>query len=347
MTGSREWHLVRRPTGWPTDDDVALVEVDVPGPGPGELLVRNTAMSVEPYMRGRMSEAVSYTEPYALGAPMLGHAVGTVIASGEPAIPVGRSVVHQAGWREYALVPAAAAEPVDTDAFPAATYLGALGITGMTAYVGLSHVAACKPGETVFVSAAAGAVGATAGQIAKAMGCRVIGSAGAEAKVRFLTEELGYDAAFNYRDVPVRASLAVALTEVGADGLDVYFDNVGGEQLEAAIRVMRPFGRIALCGAISTYNATEPVPGPRNLLLMIWRRLRMTGFLVSDHADQHAAFTGDMSRWLRAGAVRSVETAVHGGVEAAWPAFLAMLRGDNVGKMIVHFGSSAVGDVDH
>nr|WP_322761015.1 NADP-dependent oxidoreductase [Frankia sp. Cr2] len=352
VTGSREWHLVRRPAGWPTDDDVALVEVDIPDPGAGELLVRNTVMSVEPYMRGRMSEVASYVEPYALGAPMQGHAVGEVVASDVSAIPVGRHVVHQAGWREYALVAAADAEPVDaepvdTTGFPDSAYLGALGITGMTAYVGLRHVAACKPGETVFVSAAAGAVGATVGQIAKVMGCRVIGSAGSAEKVRFLTGDLGFDAAFSYRDQSVRASLSEALAQLDTDGLDVYFDNVGGEQLEAAIRVMRPFGRIALCGAISTYNATEPVPGPRNLLLMIWRRLRMAGFLVGDHADQRAAFTDDMSRWLREGAVRSVETVVHGGIEAAWPTFLAMLRGDNVGKMIVCLDQSSGSDSDH
>lgn len=349
MTRSRQWHLVRRPAGWPTDADVELVEVDLPDPGPGELLVRNVVMSVEPYMRGRMNAHVSYAAPYDLDAPMRGHAVGEVVASGSPVgpaagTPVGGFVLHESGWREYALVRAQDVRAVSggevTGGFPLSAHLGVLGLTGMTAYVGMLHVAACRPGETVFVSAAAGAVGAAAGQIAKAMGCRVIGSAGSPAKVRYLTGELGFDAAFGYRDVPVRTSLAAALDRIGRDGVDVYFDNVGGEQLEAAIRVMRPFGRIALCGAISVYNAAEPVPGPRNLLLAIWRRLRLEGFLLDDHADRRPAFERDMSRWLASGAVRNVETPVDGGIEAAWPAFLAMLRGENVGKTVVRLGPS-------
>ncbi|GAA2454451.1 NADP-dependent oxidoreductase [Actinomadura vinacea] len=353
MRTGREWHLVRRPVGSPGDGDVRLVEVEVPDPGPGELLVRNTVMSVEPYMRGRMSDRPSYAEPYALDAPMGGLAVGEVVASGVEGIPVGGRVRHELGWREYALVPAEAAEPVGDD-LPASAHLGVLGLTGMTAHVGLLKVGRCRPGDTVLVSAAAGAVGAAVGQIAKAMGCTVIGSAGSADKVRFLTEELGFDAAFSHRDTPVREALAAALDRagVGVDrgftggegarggGVDVYFDNVGGEQLEAAIRVMRTSGRIVLCGAISVYNATEPVPGPRNLLLMIWRRLRMEGFLVTDHEEERAAFERDMARWLRDGAVRNVETAVPGGIEAAWPAFLAMLRGGNVGKTVVRLAGT-------
>ncbi|MGF7239257.1 MAG: NADP-dependent oxidoreductase [Frankia sp.] len=351
MTRGREWHLVRRPDGWPVDRDVALVEVDVPDPGPGELLVRNAVMSVEPYMRGRMSAAASYAEPWALGAPMSGHAVGEVVASGDDRIAAGAFVVHERGWREYALVRAADVRVVDgavggtadgvvgatTDgeAFPLSTHLGVLGLTGMTAYVGLLDVAGCRPGETVFVSAGAGAVGATAGQIAKARGCRVIGSAGSPEKVRFMTGELGFDAAFDYHDGPVRRSLSGALDAVGRDGIDVFFDNVGGEQLEAGIRAMRTFGRIALCGAISVYNSAEPVPGPRNMLTVILRRLRLEGFLLGDHAGRRPDFERDMSCWLRDGSVRNVETAVDGGIEAAWPAFLAMLRGRNVGKMVV------------
>lgn len=331
----REWHLRRRPEGLPADGDVALVEVEVGEPGPGEVLVRNVVMSVEPYMRGRMSDARSYSEPYALDAPMTGHAVGEVMASGAEDVPVGTWVRHERGWRELALLPAREAESVDvTDVEPSA-HLGVLGLTGMTAYVGLLRIAALQPGDTVFVSAAAGAVGSTAGQIAKSKGCTVIGSAGSATKVDRLTGELGFDAAFDHHDGPARELLAAALDRAGVEALDVYFDNVGGEQLEAAIRRMREGGRLALCGAISTYNATEPVPGPRNLLLMIWRRLRMEGFLVGHHEDLRPDFDRDMRGWLATGAVRPWETRVRGGIDRAWPAFLDMLSGGTAGKAVV------------
>jgi NADPH-dependent curcumin reductase CurA len=330
-----EWHLVRRPEGVPVDADVALVEVEVGDPGPGEIVVRNTVMSVEPYMRGRMSDAPSYAEPYALNAPMTGHAVGEVVAAGSGGPAVGTWVRHERGWRELALLPAKEAETVDVAGVDASVHLGVLGLTGMTAYVGLLRVAALREGETVFVSAAAGAVGSTVGQIAKAKGCTVIGSAGSAAKVAQLTGELGFDAAFDHHDGPARDLLAAALEGAGVSGLDVYFDNVGGEQLEAAIRRMRDGGRLALCGAISTYNATEPVPGPRNLLLMIWRRLRMEGFLVGDHEDLRPDFERDMREWLRTAAVRGLETRVTGGIAQAWPAFLDMLGGGTVGKAVV------------
>jgi hypothetical protein len=208
-----------------------------------------------------------------------------------------------------------------------------MGLTGLTAYVGLVDIARCSPGDTVFVSAAAGAVGSTAAQVAKAMGCTVIGSAGSAAKVAFLLDELGLDAAFSHRDGSVRSGLSAALARIGADGLDVYFDNVGGEHLEAAIRRMRDFGRIALCGAISTYG--NRVPGPGNLLLAIWRRLRLEGFIATDHVARRPAFERTMARWLREGRVRSVETVRTGGIAAAFPAMLGMLRGQDVGKTVV------------
>lgn len=335
LVRSREWHLVRRPQGRPEPSDVALVAVEVADPGPGELLVRNAVMSVEPYMRGRMSPSPSYSEPYALDAPMTGHAVGEVVASGTPEVPVGSKVLHERGWRELALVPAAEARVLPHLDVAPSSWLGVLGLTGYTAYVGLLDVAQAKPGDAVFVSAAAGAVGATAAQIAMAMGCTVIGSAGSDAKIRYLLDDLGLDAAFSHREPSVRTALEQALRRAGTDGLDVYFDNVGGEQLECALRHMRLGGRVALCGAISTYDASEPVPGPRNLLLMIWRRLRMEGFLVGDHETGRPAFERVMAGWLAEGRVRSVET-VHGsGIEQAWDAFTAMLEGGNVGKMIV------------
>lgn len=337
---SREWRLARHTDHRPTDADVELVEVEVPKPGDGELLVRNLVMSVEPYMRGRMSARSSYTDGYRLGEPMSGHAVGQVLASTVPGVPAGALVLHELGWRELALVPAARARVLPDLGVSASSWLGVLGLTGLTAYVGLLDVAACGPTDTVFVSAAAGSVGLTVAQIARALGCVVIGSAGGASKVRFLEDDLGLAAAFSYRDGAIRRSLADALARAGADGLDVYFDNVGGEQLECALRHMRTGGRIALCGAISTYDAAAPPPGPRNLLLMIWRRLRMEGFLVGDHEARRADFERDMAGWLATGQIRNIETVCQPGIEHAFEALLAMLDGANIGKMIVPLGDA-------
>ena len=332
---TREWRLVRRPVDRPTEADVELVDVALTAPGPREVLVRNLAMSVEPYMWGRMSGEADYAAPYDLGAAMTGHAVATVVESNAPDLEPGLLVVHEAGWREAAVLPASAVQVLPETDVPASAWLGALGLTGFTAYVGLLDVAACRPGDTVFVSAAAGAVGSTAAQIAKAMGCTVIGSAGSAEKVAFLTGELGLDAAFDYH-AGVRNGLSAALERVGQTGLDVYFDNVSGEHLEAAIRRMRDFGRIVLCGAISTYG--NRVPGPGNLLLAIWRRLRLEGFIASDHEARRPAFERVMQQWVRDGRVRSVETVRAGGIDAAFDAFVGMLRGQDIGKTVVALG---------
>jgi len=333
MTTSREWHLVRRPVGTPSPDDVELVEVHVQSPARGEVVVSNVAMSVEPYMWGRMTGA-GPTTPYELGAPMAGHAVGTIVESAHPELTEGTLVLHEAGWRECAVLPADRVRVLDQPDLPSTVWLAALGTTGFTAYVGLLHVAACRPGDTVFVSAAAGAVGSTVAQIAKAMGCTVVGSAGSAAKVAFLLESLGIDAAFDYHDSSLRTSLADALERAGVDGIDVYFDNVGGEHLEAAIRRMRDFGRIALCGAISTYG-DRPAAGPRNLLTAIWRRLQLTGFIIYDHEARRPEFERVMGGWLRGGRVRSVETVRTGGIGQAFPALLGLLGGADLGKTVV------------
>jgi NADPH-dependent curcumin reductase CurA len=330
---SREWRLVHRPAGSPTASDVELVEVELRPPADGEVLVRNSVMSVEPYMWGRMTGDADYAEPYALGAAMTGHAVGTVVQSAAPDVPEGALVLHEAGWREAAVLPAARVRPLPHLDLSPSAWLGVLGLTGLAAYVGVLDIARCRPGDTVFVSAAAGAVGSTAAQIAKAMGCRVIGSAGSAAKVEFLMERMGLDAAFDHRDGPIRSSLSAALSRVGEDGLDVYFDNVGGEHLEAAIRRMRNFGRIVLCGAISTYGSR--VPGPSNLLLAIWRRLRLEGFIATDHVDRRPEFERVMASWLREGRVHGVETVRSGGIAAAFPALLGLLGGQDVGKTVV------------
>jgi hypothetical protein len=269
-------------------------------------------------------------QPFALGEPLDGGAVGEVVASGDDRFSEGQTVVHQLGWREYALVPADQARPVDPELAPASAYLGVLGMPGLTAYVGLLDIASLREGDVVFVSAAAGAVGSAAGQIARLRGCRVIGSAGSEEKVDFVRDELGFDAAFNYRDGSVHELLAQAAPE----GIDVYFDNVGGDHLEAALFALRDFGRVAMCGAISLYNATEIPPGPRNTALAVSRRLTLRGFIVSDHFDRFPDFAREVGGWVRDGKLAYRETVVEG-IERAPDAFIGLLQGQNLGKMVV------------
>jgi NADPH-dependent curcumin reductase CurA len=327
---AREIRLASRPQGWPTADNFDLVEVPVPTPGPGQMLVRNLVMSVDPYMRGRMNDVKSYIPPFQVGEALTGGAVGEVVSSDVDGFAPGDTVLHFLGWREYAVLDATGAQKVDPALAPPSAYLGALGMPGLTAYAGLVGVAGMRPGDVVFVSAAAGAVGSLVGQIARLKGAaRVIGSAGSPAKLDRL-RELGFDAVFDYHDGPVAQSLAAAAPQ----GVDVYFDNVGGEHLEAAIGAMRKFGRIAVCGMISAYNDAEPTPGPRNLIQLIGKRLTLRGFLVGDHEDLREQFVTEMSGWLRAGQVRYDETVVDG-LDNAPEAFLGMLRGSNLGKMLV------------
>lgn len=330
---SRAWHLIARPQGWPTPADFALREIAVEEPGPGQILVRNLYMSVDPYMRGRMNDVESYVPPFQLDQPMDGAAVGVVVAVGPdtPEYRPGDHVAHRLGWREYALVNGKEAATVDADAAPLAAYLGVLGMPGLTAYAGLVDVAEFREGDTIFVSGAAGAVGSQVGQIARLKGAsRVIGSAGSDEKVRLLLDEYGFHAAFNYKNGPV----AEQLKEAAPDGIDVYFDNVGGDHLEAAIDALHVHGRIAVCGMIAVYNATEPTPAPRNLPLIIGKRLRMQGMLVTDHEELRPQFVNEVGGWLRDGSLRYRETVVDG-IENAVDAFLGMLRGENVGKMVV------------
>jgi NADPH-dependent curcumin reductase CurA len=329
----KEIQLAARPHGEPRDSDFRVAEVEVPDPGAGEVLVRNTWMSVDPYMRGRMNDAKSYVPPFKLDAPLDGGAVGEVVASEDPSLEPGDTVLHGLGWREYALAPAGAMRKVDTGVAPPPAYLGVLGMPGLTAYAGLLDVAGLREDDVVFVSGAAGAVGGLAGQIAKLRGHRVIGSAGSPEKVAHVTEELGFDAAFDYHDGPVAERLA----EAAPDGIDVYFDNVGGEHLEAAIGSLRRYGRVAMCGAISGYNATEPPPGPRNLALAIGKRLTLRGFIVGDHGHLREDFVREVGTWLSEGRIHQRETVVEG-LERAPEALIGLLRGDNVGKMLVKLG---------
>ena len=331
---STEVRLAERPHGWPTAGTFELARVELPDPGPGQLLVRNRLMSVDPYMRGRMDDRKSYVPPFEVGRALDGGAVGEVVASGAEGFKPGDLVLHGFGWREYALVDAKGAVTVDPSVAPLEAYLGVLGMTGLTAYAGLVRTAEFKPGDVVFVSSAAGAVGQVVGQLARIRGAaRVIGSAGSAAKVAFLTDELGFDAAFDYHDGPVREQLRRA----APDGIDVYFDNVGGEQLEAAISALNVHGRIAVCGMISVYNSTEPTPAPRNLVQVIGKRITLRGMLVRDHRDLRDTFVREVAPLVADGRIKHHET-VFEGLDQAPEAFLAMLRGDGLGKNLVRIG---------
>ncbi|MEF3122553.1 NADP-dependent oxidoreductase [Kocuria flava] len=329
-TTTRRIVLASRPQGAPAPGNFRLEEAELPAPGPGQVLVANRWMSVDPYMRGRMNDVKSYVPPFRVDHPLDGGAVGEVIASAAAEVPVGTTVLHGSGWREHALLEASAVTPVDPDAAPASAYLGVLGMPGLTAYAGLLGAARFTPGDTVFVSGAAGAVGSLVGQIARLSGAaRVIGSAGSPEKVARLLE-LGFDAAFDYHDGPVVEQLRAAAPE----GIDVYFDNVGGEHLEAAISVLNTRGRVCLCGAIAQYNATEPPAAPRNLALAIGKMLTLQGFLVGGWQDMAPEFRERMTGWLAAGEIRWDQT-VREGLENAPQAFIDLLEGANTGKMVV------------
>ncbi|WP_309106182.1 NADP-dependent oxidoreductase [Arthrobacter sp.] len=331
VTTTRVIQLASRPSGRPVPENFRLAEAAVPELEDGQVLVRNLFISVDPYMRGRMNDVKSYSAPFAVGEALDGGAVGEVIASRSSERNVGDVVVHSLGWREHSVAEAGSTTVARTDLAPASAFLGALGMTGLTAYAGLLKVAEFKEGDAVFVSGAAGAVGSLVGQIARAMGAsRVIGSAGSQEKVDRLLE-LGFDAAFNYHDGPVKDQLKEA---AGQAGIDVYFDNVGGEHLEAALSVLNVGGRVAMCGAIAQYNATEPTPAPHNLMLAIGKQLTLRGFLVGGQRQHAAEFAGRMSGWLADGTVRYDETIVDG-LENAPQAFMDLLDGANTGKMLV------------
>ena len=333
---TREWQLAARPHGEPTPEDFRLVELDRPDPAEGQVVVRMLVMSVDPYMRGRMNAGKSYAARWEIGETMRGGAVGRVIASRSADVPEGSLVLADAAWRDVAVVDAAHVRVLpELPGIPPSYHLGVLGMPGLTAWAGLFRLAEFRAGDTVFVSGAAGAVGSLVGQFARLSGASaVIGSAGTPEKVRWLTEELGFTTAFDYHDGPVAELLAAAAPQ----GIDVYFDNVGGDHLEAAIGAFNEHGRAALCGAISAYNAVEPPPGPRNMFLLVSKKLSLRGFIVSDHADLQPAFAAQVAEWLRAGDLVVRET-VRDGLENAVDTFLDLLRGGNTGKMIVRLAS--------
>jgi NADPH-dependent curcumin reductase CurA len=331
---TREWQLVRHPHGEPVDDDFALVTLERPDPQPGEVVVRTIAMSVDPYMRGRMSAAKSYAASWELGETMQGGAIGQVVASRSDDVPEGALVLHGAGWRDVAVLPAAHVSVVQPlPGLPLSLYLGVLGMPGLTAWAGLFRLASFQTGDAVFVSGAAGAVGSLVGQFARLRGAsRVVGSAGTPEKVAWL-QSIGFDAAFDYHDGDVTQLLQQAAPE----GIDCYFDNVGGDHLQAALAVMNPFGRIAACGMIAAYN--EAVPGPNNLTFIVGKKITMRGFIVSDHAHREPVFRRHVSGLLRERRLEFRETHREG-IESAVEALLDVLHGGrHVGKMVVDLGT--------
>ncbi|RJF86598.1 NADP-dependent oxidoreductase [Oleomonas cavernae] len=322
--------LASRPKGAPVPENFRLEAVAMPAPGAGEVLIRNRFLSVDPYMRGRMNDAKSYVPPFQIGQPLEGGAVGEVVTANDPSLKPGDWVLHNAGWREWALLPAAGAQKIDAAIVPPSAYLGVLGMPGLTAWAGLNKVGLAQPGETVFVSGAAGAVGSLVGQLAKVKGCTAIGSAGGPDKVAWLTDELGFDGAFDYRtEDPVQA-----LGRLAPKGIDVYFENVGGPQFDAALINMKLHGRVAVCGMIAQYNATEPPEGSRAIMLVVPKRINIRGFIVVDYWQHLPEFLAEVAPLVATGKIKFRET-VYEGIENTPDAFLALFKGANTGKMVV------------
>jgi NADPH-dependent curcumin reductase CurA len=326
---SKEVRLVSRPVGVPTVANFTVATTELPPLQDGQVLVRNLFLSVDPYMRGRMNEGKSYVPSFELGKVMDGGAVGEVVESRAAALKSGDAVVSSRGWRQYFIGQPAELHAVSRHLQPLSVYLGTLGMTGMTAWAGLRLVDV-KAGEVIFISGAAGAVGNVAGQLAKLRGCTVIGSAGSEEKVQFLLRECGFDYAFNYNAGPMLPHLHKA----AADGIDVYFDNVGGPALEAALSALRIRGRIIACGGISLYNELTLQPGPSNLFNMTTKRLTMKGLIVGDWMSQQAEFEKEAGGYYQSGSLRHRETVVQG-IDQAVAAFIGLFEGDNIGKMVV------------
>jgi len=331
MTTNKQVRLASRPSGWVTADNFTLTEEAVPEVGQGQLLVRNLFMSVDPYMRGRMNKAKSYVPSFQVGEVLQAGVVGEVIASSNKNYGEGDFVTGMLGWENYSLSDGTGLHKVPKGPAPLSYHLGILGMPGMTAYVGLHTIGKAQPGETVFVSAASGAVGSVVGQLAKLHGCTVTGCAGADDKVDLLKAEFGYDAAFNYRQ---SQSLPQSISEVCPDGIDVDFENVGGEIFEAVLWNMREFGRVALCGMISNYNDEELQPGPRGMTVIIGRRLTIQGFIVTDHPEAGKEYVSKAIQWLAEGKLKYHETIAEG-IENAPSAFIDLLQGKNIGKQIV------------
>ena len=326
---NRHWLLSSRPTGEPSMENVELVETDVTEPGPHEVLVRTLYMSVDPYMRGRMRDVESYAEPWEVGEPMRAGAVGEVSESNHPDFSEGDVVTGTLQWADYTVAEGRDLRRIDPDRGPISTALGVLGMPGVTAYFGTTDVAEPTPGDTVVVTAAAGAVWSVVGQLAGLAGARVVGIAGADEKVEWL-ESVGFDAGINYREEDVPA----ALREACPDGVDVYFDNVGGEITDAVWPLLNVRARVAVCGQIALYNATETPTGPRKLWKLIETRARVEGLLVRDYEDRWGEALDRLSRWIESGEIEYRENVVDG-LENAPDAFFALFEGTKIGKQLV------------
>ena len=335
-SGNRQVILVSRPVGLPKSSDFKIETAPVPEPAAGQVLVRNLWMSVDPYMRGRMSDRKSYAPSFQVGEPMEGRAVGQVVKSNHRQVKEGAAVSSMLGWREYFVAPAESVNLLDSS-FPLSSYLGVLGIPGFTGWYGLTHIGRPKSGETLVVSGAAGATGSLVVQLGKILGCRVVGTAGSDDKCAYLTRELGADVAINYKK---SEALLPSLREACPKGIDVYFENVGGPLLDMVLTLVNPFARIPLCGMISQYNLDPPDPGPRYLFSMIGNRVLMQGFIISDHLSLYPEFLAEVGGWLKSGRIKRDETVVEG-IENAPKAFLGLFAGDNVGKMIVRLAPEA------
>jgi NADPH-dependent curcumin reductase CurA len=326
---NRQILLKSRPQGAPGLDNFELTETAIPEPGDGELLMRTRYLSLDPYMRGRMSAAKSYAKPAAVGAPMVGGTVGEVVKSRHPNYAAGDIVLGYGGWQDYALSSGAGLRKLDPAAAPVSTALGVLGMPGMTAYVGLTEIGQPKPGETVVVAAASGAVGSVVGQIAKIKGCRAVGIAGGAEKCRFVAGELAFDACVDHR----AADFAKQLEAACPQGVDVYFENVGGAVQQTVWPLLNDFARVPVCGLIAQYNAATPMPGP-DMFSVLRKRLLLRGFIVSDFAAKQGDFLRDVGEWVRSGRIKYREDVVDG-LEQAPAAFLGLLQGKNFGKLLV------------
>jgi NADPH-dependent curcumin reductase CurA len=321
--------LARRPRGWVEETDFRLIEAPVPEPQDGEVLVRNRYLSLDPYMRMRMNDAPSYAPSVAVGEVMVGGTIGEVVASRSPSLARGDTVTGPLGWQRYGVAPAKLLRKIENPVAPLSAYLGVLGMPGITAWVGLELIGATAAGQTLVVSAASGAVGSVAGQIGRIRGCSIIGIAGGARKCRHVVDELGFDACVDYRE----PSLSGRLRSAAGKGIDVYFENVGGPIFDAVLELLNPFARIALCGQVSQYNVTEPY-GVRNLRSLLVNRVLLRGFIVSDHLQLWSRATAELTGWVRDGRLRYHETVAHG-LDNAPRAFIAMLRGDKLGKQLV------------
>jgi NADPH:quinone reductase len=330
-TVNRQITLASRPAGMPTESDFRLVESPVPKAGAGEALIRSLYLSVDPYMRGLISGRSAYAKPVHPGEVMVGGVAGRVIESNDPRLSAGDIVEGMLGWQEYAVAPAKSLRKIDPDSAPVSTSLGVLGMPGLTAYFGLLDICHPQPGETVVVSAAAGAVGSLVGQIARIKRCRAVGIAGGDEKIRYITGELGFNGGFNYR---TETDYAGKLRELCPNGIDIYFDNVGGPITDAVLAQINTRARIAVCGQISQYNAEKPEMGPRWLGQLVVKQAKAEGFLVFQFADRYEEALRQLSAWLREKRIRYREDIVEG-LENAPRAFIGLMEGRNIGKRLV------------